>query len=258
MRTEILKNSLNGELFALRQTELDALTAFINSATEAKVGYEGAQPDTVNYEVIDRAAIISIDGAMAKKGYTGLCMSVFGYNQIVGMIDKAEADPSVDKIIFIVDSPGGAVLGINELSERVRWASKPTVTFYDNIGASAAIWAFLGADKVYASPITLLGSIGVMAVVTEVDKSGKTILTSRGAGNKVCGSKEECLQQLQARLDKYESYFYQAVSAARPGFDAERIRETFNDGGVIFADEAEWNGFIDGIMSMKQLFDKEI
>ncbi len=259
MRTDLLKSRLNGSLFALRPQELDGLVGFINAGAESEVKiYNGAPLDAMNYEVIESTAIISVDGAMAKKGYTGLCMSVFGYNDIIKAIDAAERDDKVEKIMFIIDSPGGSVYGVSELAERVSWASKPTVTYYENLGASAAIWGFLGADRVYASPTALIGSIGVMAVVNEISDDGRTVLTSRRAGNKICKDREDCMKEVQTRIDQYENHFYQAVMAARPGFDEDRIRDVFNDGGVIFADDAAWNGFIDGTISMKQLFDKEL
>lgn len=255
MRTDFIKKSLAGELFALRPTELDALAEFINSGAISE--YKGTGLDSVSYEKIENVAIISIDGAMAKKGYTWLCTSVFGYNDIIAKINEAEKDPEVGKIIFSVDSPGGAVAGVSQLYDRVKNSTKETVTYYDNIGASAAIYGFIGADKIYASPSTVIGSIGVLALVQEERDDGTTVLVSSRAKNKICQTKEECLARLQALIDKHEDMFFAAIEESR-GFTPDRTREVFNDGGVIFADEAEWNGFIDGVMSIRQLLEKEI
>jgi len=258
MRTDYIKKRLHGEVFALRNKELSSLIDFVNNDALSAIDYKGADPKSVNYEVIENTAIISIDGAMAKKSYTGLCESVFGYNEIISMLQKAESDPNIEKVISVVDSPGGAVSGVAQLHDVISNISKPTITYYDNLGASAAIWGFIGSDKIYASPTTLIGSIGVMAIVSKETEEGTTVLTSAGAENKVCSSEDECMAKIQSRINGYENKFYEAIQSSREGFDPETIRSVFNNGDVIFADEAAWNGFIDGVMSIRELFNKEI
>jgi len=53
----------------------------------------------------------------------------------------------VDTILFIVDTPGGDVAGVDNVGDKIFKTKLNTVTLYENLGASGGIWAFSASDK---------------------------------------------------------------------------------------------------------------
>ncbi|MGO9829027.1 MAG: signal peptide peptidase SppA [Myxococcaceae bacterium] len=77
--------------------------------------------------------------------------------------DFAEAD-SIKAIVLRVDSPGGAVAPSQEIYEAVRklHGKKHVVVSMGSIAASGGFYIACAAEKVFADPGTLTGSIGVI------------------------------------------------------------------------------------------------
>ncbi len=261
MRTDMLKAALGNQVFMLEPHVMNSAIELLETLAQGNGNNESVKSfgtDEVGYQVLGSTAVISVDGAMYKKGMSGLCMNLLGYDQITAALDKAESDNTVDTIVFRVDTPGGSVAGADELGERIYNSPKRTVTFYENLGASAGIYVFSAADEVYASKSTRVGSIGV--VVTYVDNGDNEdstkikYITSQNAKNKVCDMDGDCVDRIQTSIDKHEELFYERVMR-NTGFTSEQIKETFNEGDVIFADAALESGFIDGITTFKSLID---
>jgi protease-4 len=94
-------------------------------------------------------------------------------NDIAETIDDYATNPQVTRIAFQVSSPGGTVTGVEELANKVRNISKPTMAYTDSEMASAAYWVASAADKVVASPSSTVGSIGVYMVVADYSEAAK-------------------------------------------------------------------------------------
>ncbi len=77
--------------------------------------------------------------------------------ELRAMLGNAE----VRAIVLDVASPGGGVSGVAELAEEIAAADKPVVAFAGEMMASAAYWISAGAQKIYAAPSAIIGSIGV-------------------------------------------------------------------------------------------------
>lgn len=256
MRGDLILQELSKEPVLVKEsTAMSILTILANGvgvATTTQVAN-----DSVTYEKVGKVAVISVDGVMYKKSMGGLCGDVAAYSDIIRAIDKAEADDSVNTLLFRVDTPGGSVAGLEEVWSRITACKKKTVTAYENLGASAGIYAFTASDKVYAtSKNTELGSIGVVAGYVLPDENGKKVveIVSSRAPNKRCALGEDCKAKLQAKIDVLENVFFERVQM-NTGFTATQIQETFNHGDTIFADKALEAGFIDGIIPFKNILD---
>lgn len=88
-------------------------------------------------------------------------------------IDDYATNPQVTRIAFQVSSPGGTVTGVEELANKVRNISKPTMAYSDTEMASAAYWIASAADKVVVSPSSTIGSVGVYMVVADYSEAAK-------------------------------------------------------------------------------------
>lgn len=79
-------------------------------------------------------------------------------------------DPDVKAIVVRIDSPGGAVAPAQEIYSAIRKLreKKKVVASMGSLAASGGFYVACAADKIYADPGTLTGSIGVIMQVPNV------------------------------------------------------------------------------------------
>ncbi len=83
---------------------------------------------------------------------------------IVKQIDSARINKHVKGVLFIVNSPGGAVAPSIEISyaiKRLRQV-KPVIAYASGIMASGSYLSSIWANKIIANPGSIIGSIGVI------------------------------------------------------------------------------------------------
>ncbi len=119
-------------------------------------------PTTGNVAVIPIKGVIMIDNEDSL-----FATSVASSTDIVKLIEKAEADPSIQAIVFDINSPGGAPVASAEISRGIKEANKTTVAVIREVGASGAYWAASAADHIIANEVSITGSIGVLASYLE-------------------------------------------------------------------------------------------
>ncbi len=260
MRTDILYAQMMNEVFFVQPSVMKSLTSLMNDGIPRNEAMPSVANESVVLQKINNIAIINIDGAMYKKDMSGLCMNVASYQKIALCINQAVKMYQADEVIklgFRVTTPGGTIYGLDALHTIITKIEMPTFTLFEDLGASAGIYAFTATDKVYASPMTELGSIG--AVVTFMkDKDDKmvSITSSRAKNKRLNLEKKEDLKKVQAKLDVYENRFYEVVEQ-NTGFTAEQIEKEFDNGSTIMADKALEIGFIDDIITFEDLIERE-
>lgn len=113
-------------------------------------------------------AIVYVEGAITT-GPTK--QGMFGGNENAGSdtirraIAEAAADPSVKALVLRVDSPGGSALAsdiIAEATNRFKTSGRPFIVSMGNVAASGGYYVSTAADAIYAEPMTITGSIGVV------------------------------------------------------------------------------------------------
>ncbi len=85
-------------------------------------------------------------------------------------ISKAESDSSVSSILIDVNSPGGSPVASEEIMNIIKNSKKPVIVWISDVGASGAYLAASSADKIIASPSSMVGSIGVIMELTDLSK----------------------------------------------------------------------------------------
>jgi protease-4 len=85
-------------------------------------------------------------------------------------LKTAMDDPNVKALIVYIDSPGGTVVGGENLYQRLRdiAAKKPVVATMGTLAASGGYMTAIGADYILARNGTVTGSIGVIMQTTDV------------------------------------------------------------------------------------------
>ena len=91
---------------------------------------------------------------------------VTGSESVAQLIRRAEADNNVAAVILYVDSSGGAVLASDLIAREVRRlrARKPVVVYMGGVAASGGYYVSALANYIVAQPLTVTGSIGVIAL----------------------------------------------------------------------------------------------
>ena len=175
----------------------------------------------------------------------------------------AMADTNVGAVVLDINSPGGAVSGIDELSSEIAKArgTKPIIAVANHLAASAAYWIATAADEVVMTPSAEVGSIGVFAAHEDVSKAMeaqgvKTTLISAGK-YKTEGSPYEPLTDesraaIQARVDEFYSMFVSRVAKNR-GVSVSAVRSGYGEGRVVGAVEALSLGMVDRVETLDQV-----
>jgi len=238
------------------QAVKDGLYDSYASKPKAQSG-DSTELDRLGVEVSKEGiAVIPVVGPMMK-GFSKF-MDNASTVRIRQQVRAAVRDEDVKGILLQIDSPGGQVAGTKELADDIASAtsSKPVFAQIEDLGASAALWIAVQADKVFANLTAEVGSIGVFAVVEDTseaaDRAGvkvHVISTGDQKGAFVDGAPvtKEQLAELQGRVDDINVIFKTAVSEGR-GLTMAQV-DKVADGRTFIAEKAEELGLIDGVAS---------
>jgi len=93
--------------------------------------------------------------------------NVIGQGIINKAIIKAKEDKDIKAIVLRVNSPGGSALTSDIIWREIELAKKkkPVIVSMGNVAASGGYYIAVGADKIFAEPTTVTGSIGVFGTV---------------------------------------------------------------------------------------------
>lgn len=131
-------------------------------------GYDPNAATTQGWEGGPEVAVVYIDGNIVegKSSQSPLFGQILsGSETISKILERLGQDPNVRAIVIRVDSPGGSAVGSDLIYRQIRRVAqvKPVVTSMGDIAASGGYYVAAGADKIYATPNTLTGSIGIFA-----------------------------------------------------------------------------------------------
>lgn len=96
-----------------------------------------------------------------------------GGDRIAELLDEALED-NLAALVVRVDSPGGSVTASEQIRraiDRFRARKIPVVVSMANLAASGGYWVATPAQRVFAEPSTITGSIGVFAVIPTFERS---------------------------------------------------------------------------------------
>lgn len=222
----------------------------------SRIESQSGDPPTTKY--IGSVAVLPICGVLQAKPniitrYFGGCST-----EILERDFKAAiANDQVKSIVLYCDTPGGSALGNEEAARTMEGArgQKPIVAFVRGMCASAGYYLASAAERIIASPSSLIGSVGTILVHAEYAKAleefglGVTVLTygdKKGHGNQFEKLSPAAKQTLQQLVDGYGKQFTEAVARQR-GVKPEVVRERFGGGQVFLAEECRTRGLVDAV-----------
>lgn len=151
---------------------------------------------------------------------------IIGQGLINNALIKAREDSNVKAVVLRVNSPGGSALTSDIIWREVELtkAVKPVVVSMGNVAASGGYYIAAGANKIYAEPTTITGSIGVFGTVPNISQLAKDIgINAEQVGtntNSVDYSlfepiRDEFRNQVQESIEDTYRTFLERVSAGR-------------------------------------------
>ena len=90
-----------------------------------------------------------------------------GGESTAALLRAALDDEKVKALVLRVSSPGGEVFASEQIRREVvalKEAGKPVVVSMGNVAASGGYWISMNADRIYADPSTITGSIGIFGL----------------------------------------------------------------------------------------------
>lgn len=256
---EVVRNHLSGPKVDIDKETFEKMSAVYYDASQGKLVSR-------DYEVKDGVGIIYIDGIILQRPtlFERYIFDAIGTEDIQNAMTAMLNDTSVKKIVMFINSPGGTVPGVEELSSFICNARgiKPIIAFTDYMMASAAYWIGSAADQIFIScETTNVGSIGVYCTHYDWSKYMEQIgvkATEIYAGKfKTAGSPNKPLDDdsknyIQASVDHTYSVFVSAVARNR-GTTPEAVLVNMADGRVFDGSNAIKAGLVDGVATFASI-----
>jgi protease-4 len=172
----------------------------------------------------------------------------------IEQLKKFAKDDSVKAIVVRLNTPGGGVGPSQEIYEEVRKirGKKVVVASMGALAASGGYYIACGADKIFANPGTITGSIGVIMqfvnvkdLIEKIGVKGFVIKSGsfKDTGSPIREMSPEERKLLQSVIDNVHSQFVNAVVEGRklPREDVLAIA----DGRIVSGEQAKELGLVD-------------
>ena len=184
----------------------------------------------------DEIGILPVRGSLTADGPEGFASLGQSYKSILRDFEQMNSDPAVKANAIYAHSPGGEVTAITQTLQGMLAAkSKPTWAFVNEHAYSAMQWLVLVADHVVVTPMSGMGSIGVVYTHFDysaaLEQAGISATFVHSGDTKVDGNSLQPLSDrarraLQEESDGIWDQFINDVAANRPRMNPTSVRAT--------------------------------
>ena len=176
-------------------------------------------------------------------------------DSIAALLRRALAEQDLKALVVRVDSPGGSVLASEEIRqaiERFKAKGRPVAVSMANLAASGGYWVSTPAQRIFAQPSTITGSIGIFSVIPSfedalaqygVHSDGVRTTPLSGQPDIASGFTPETDAMLQANIEAGYGRFIGLVAAARK--KTPQQIDAIAQGRVWDGGTARQNGLVD-------------
>lgn len=142
------------------------------------------------------------------------------------LINEARLDDHIKALVLRIDSPGGSAFAAEQIRSSLlnfKTSGKPLVISMGSTAASGGYWIAADADKIYASPTTLTGSIGVFGLFLTFEEALQKLgLNTDGVGTTdfvgaglTTGLPDHVKEMIQMSVEHTYSQFVRIVAEGR-------------------------------------------
>ncbi|WP_285765671.1 signal peptide peptidase SppA [Peribacillus sp. SI8-4] len=237
-------------------------TTFFTADTESVIDEIFASDSEFYEEIIEGEdytnviAVFDVEGTIQDTGEASLLSSAtYNHRAFMDKLKMAEENDDIKGIILRVNSPGGGVVESAEIYDKIldiKKVKKPVYVSMGSMAASGGYYISAPADKIYASPETMTGSLGVImhgynyeklakkyGVEFETIKSGphKDIMSPT---REMTGEERDILQNM---INNSYDQFVKVIADGR-GMTEQEVRK-IADGRIYDGRQAKENHLID-------------
>jgi signal peptide peptidase SppA len=253
-------NRIAGDPWAITEIAMHTIlniAARENETPEAVASKLGRElQNTYNVVERDGVAILPVAGPLFR--YANIFTSISGatsYELIAKDFRAALDNPQIKAIILDIDSPGGEVNGVSELSSMIYEArgKKPIIAYASGDAASGAYWIASAADEIVVSETSALGSIGVVGMYrADKDDNAIEIVSSQSPNKRLDPTSDEGRTKIQTRIDSMADVFINTIARHR-NIDPSKVLSDYGGGDVMIGQHAVSAGMADRIGSLEHL-----
>lgn len=216
----------------------------------------GQLPWTDAYSSKNNIAVLYATGEIVDGASTGI-----NYQKLVPIITQLADDDKIKGLVLRVNSPGGSAFGSDQIGEALDYfqsKKKPLAVSMGDYAASGGYWISCGADRIFADPLTITGSIGIFGLIPNVkglsDKMGinpQSVSTNPAADFPTLFTPmdEKQLSIMQKYVETGYDRFIKRVATGRKMTEA-KVRQ-IAEGRVWNAMKAKEIGLVDELGSLK-------
>lgn len=213
-------------------------------------------PEPERRSLADKIAVISAVGPITSGSSSADLFGEqsMGSTTMIKAIRQARDDDTVKAIVLRIDSPGGSALASDLMWHELETVKKPFIVSMGDTAASGGYYIAMGADRIFAEPGTLTGSIGVVGGKIALEKAMAkfgvtTSVVQRGANGGLnsmlapfSDSERDAMQKL------LNSIYEQFTSKAAAGRKMEVVTlEKLARGRIYSGTQAKELGLVDDL-----------
>lgn len=177
------------------------------------------------------------------------------YKSLAMAIESLEADETISRIVLDINSVGGAVNGLFDMTEMIKAVEKPIYAYTSGTLASASYTIASATDAIYGTESANIGSVGVyMSFMDDSEymkKMGIKEITFYGQNSdkkNLDPESKEGKEVYQAEINEMEDILVKNIAKYR-GVTSEDVLANFGHGLMFRGNEALSRGMIDGVVS---------
>lgn len=204
----------------------------------------------------DRVAVIYAQGEII---YGKGDENFIGQDLIINALKKARKSSSTKAIVLRINSPGGSALSSELILREIELTKEklPVVVSMGDVAASGGYYLACKADRIFAEPTTITGSIGVFGTIPNLNKlaenigiNAEQVSTNKGANYSVFEPMTDAFRQVTTEsVEQVYTTFLTHVAAGR-NMSIEEVDEVAQ-GRVWSGTDALENGLVDELGSLE-------
>ncbi len=211
-------------------------------------------------------SLIELSGIITSANMSGFGSSSSIYpSGVKELLDQARLDSS-PVLVMTISSPGGSVAPTQEIYDHlIRFKTESNKKIYvwmKDVAASGGYYIACPADKIFAMPSTITGSIGVILQLINYEEMLKKIGIKekniksgqfKDMGSPGAPLSKEAEEMLQSMVDDQYELFFQTVLRHRD--IPETLLKQYAQGQIFTGRQAKENGLVDEVMGWYELED---
>lgn len=214
-----------------------------------------------------RVGIVEYSGVITDEGQASVIgISRGGAQNFIKDIERAGRDDSIKSVVVRINSPGGSPAASQEMYGAIKRLrqKKPVICSIGDVAASGGYYTAVACEKIYASPSSVTGSIGVISqnlnvagllnrygVKDSTQKSGRY----KDMGNMFSPPDPAHIQYEQVLIQNIYNQFVNDVAAGRKAKLTRAQVVKLADGRVYTGEQAKKNGLIDELGGLHEAID---